>query len=356
MEFPLLGHENQPEVRRRRQSLEFAEEHRFKPPPSKRSVTPSARGEYGTLRAGSERIAADRGSREDGAAAGGGGGASRSATDVLGEAARKHAAGSTKTKSLVGHQVTRFVVPSSVATGKKVPSGMGAEEDAEAAVMAAEAAARASETIKGVTSVTKLADDLMGSSSLTALEQIVQLMNDSIGDAEAQLRGITALGYVAARGSDLRMHRGGQAHQIHYDFDIMGPELLNLQHAGAIGAVLRAITIHTANRRLVLRACWTLEHMVDATENKCVSPLDSAATVASTRCACTRAFTPLSVSPFRCPECRRQFELLGGHAMLHTLEALYGRDPEIRKSLEKLSAPAPRGTTYNSMQCCCVLM
>lgn len=101
-----------------------------------------------------------------------------------------------------------------------------------------------------------------------------------------------------------------------YDFDIISPEMLRIQQAGAIGAALNAITAHTGNRRLVLRACWSLEQMA--------APVDN----------------------------HRQFLFQGGEAMLATVAALYREDADIMKSVNLLSRPARVGKTWHAMHCC----
>ena len=132
------------------------------------------------------------------------------------------------------------------------------------------------------------------------------------------MRGIAALGHMAATGNQIQIKKQGQAHQQMHDFDIISTEGLFIQQSGAIGAVLRAITAHTGTRRVVLRGLWALEHMTEPVENK------------------------------------RQFELLGGSATLATLAALYSADHDIMRSVGVLRSSARTGTTFNSMQCCCV--
>lgn len=170
--------------------------------------------------------------------------------------------------------------------------------------------------LKSHDSALVLAQEMLEARSLAAVELLVSTMQENIDDAGQQIKACAALGHFSAMGNENQLERSGQAHQQMYDFDIISPEMLRVQQSGAIAAVINAITAHTSDRRLVLRACWALEQMTVPIDNK------------------------------------RQFQFQGGESVLETLSALYREDPDISSSIATLRAPARTGKTWNAMKCC----
>lgn len=170
-----------------------------------------------------------------------------------------------------------------------------------------------------------LSQEMLEVKSLAVVELLVQTMKENISDVEQQIKACATLGHYSAIGNENQLERAGQAHQQMYDFDIISPEMLRIQQSGAIAAVMNAITAHTANRRLILRACWALEQMT--------APIDN----------------------------QRQFRFQGGEGLLETLATIYKTDHDIQASILKLRAPARTGKTWLAAKCCfridgCVVM
>jgi hypothetical protein len=161
-----------------------------------------------------------------------------------------------------------------------------------------------------------LSQEMLEVKSLAVLELLVQTMKENISDVDQQIKACAALGHYSAIGNENQLERSGQAHQQMYDFDIISPEMLRIQQAGAISAVMNAITAHTASRRLVLRACWALEQMT--------TPIDN----------------------------QRQFRFQGGDGLLDTLATIYKADTDIITSIQKLRLPAKTGKTWLATKCC----
>jgi len=209
-------------------------------------------------------------------------------------------------KHIIEESNTRSVIPGAVSQGRGIKPR---KKTARPAYRVGD--------LRSHESALVLSQEMLEVKSLAVVELLVQTMQENISDVSQQIKACAAFGHYSAIGNENQLERSGQAHQQMYDFDIISPEMLRIQQSGAISAVLNAVTAHTSDRRLVLRACWALEQMT--------GPIDN----------------------------QRQFRFQGGDGVLQTLVALYADDKDIMLSISRLKALSRTGKTWNAMKCCC---
>jgi hypothetical protein len=105
--------------------------------------------------------------------------------------------GGRQSKSMAGRQVSRFKLPDAFASTGALEGALTVEGK-PGLILGDVTSDRSS---------LRLATELLNNRTLEGIEQIVKNMNDTLADPEAQIKGITALGHIAARGSDIQVKR-----------------------------------------------------------------------------------------------------------------------------------------------------
>lgn len=116
-----------------------------------------------------------------------------------------------------------------------------------------------------------VASDAMGLPAVVALVHAAVTSNDGKAAAET----VASLGHLAMRANAdavraVRPSAGVGHHDMATSASISAEQTLAIAQAGAIEATLRALNRMYADRELVLRCCWALDHILQAPANRMV--------------------------------------------------------------------------------------